>query len=159
MYEKILVAYDGTEQAKKALETAIEFAKVFNSKIHLLTVIPELIIPVFPDEGYGVGYPTIPVKGVKKDITDYSDKAEEIYGKILNLAFEEVVENHPKIEVIPKLSEGKPSTVIVEMAETEDVDLIIMGSRGLGSVRGIILGSTSRRVVDTCERPIMIVKD
>lgn len=159
MYEKILVAYDGTEQAKKALETAIKFAKVFNSKIHLLTVIPELIIPVFPDEGYGVGYPTIPVKGVKKDITDYSDKAEEIYGKILNLAFEEAVENHPEVEVIPKLSEGRPSTVIVEMAETEDVDLIIMGSRGLGSVRGIILGSTSRRVVDTCERPIMIVKD
>jgi nucleotide-binding universal stress UspA family protein len=117
MYEKILVAYDGTEQAKKALDTAIEFAKVFNSKVHLLTVIPELIIPVFPDEGYGVGYPTIPVKGVKKDITDYSDKAEEIYGKILNLAFEEVVEKHPEIEIIPKLSEGKPSMVIVDMAE------------------------------------------
>jgi nucleotide-binding universal stress UspA family protein len=158
MYEKILVGYDGTYHSKKALDIAIEMAESFNSELYILTVIPELIIPVFPDEGYGVGYPNIPVRGVKKDITDYSDKAEEVYGKILNLAFEDLVEKHPELKVIPKLSEGNPPTVIIELADAIDVDLIVMGCRGMGTVKCMILGSTSRRVVESCERPILIVK-
>ena len=43
-------------------------------------------------------------------------------------------------------------------ANTENVDLIVMESRGLGGISGWVLGSTSRRVVETCEKPILIVK-
>ena len=47
---------------------------------------------------------------------------------------------------------------IVEQAEKDDVDIIVMGSRGIGGYTGWILGSTSRRVVDSCTKPILIVK-
>lgn len=158
MYDKILVAYDGAHHSRRALEIGVEFAKQYNAKLFILTVIPEVIFPVFPEEGMGVGYPSVPVKGERRDITDYSDKAEETYGKILNLVFEGIVEEHPDIDVEPKLAEGKPSSVIVKMAEAEDIDLIIMGCRGLGPVRCFFLGSTTREVAETCNRPIMIVK-
>ena len=55
-------------------------------------------------------------------------------------------------------AKGRPSTTIVDEAERIDVDLIMMGSRGLGSIAGWILGSTSRRVVDDCKKPVLIVK-
>lgn len=158
MYDKILVAYDGAHHSSRALEIGVEFAVQYDAKLFILTVIPEVIFPVLPEEGMGVGYPSIPVKGTRKDITDYSDKAEETYGKILNLVFEDIVEKHPDLEVEPKLAEGKPSSVIVRMAEAEDIDLIIMGCRGLDSVRCFFLGSTTREVAETCNRPIMIVK-
>lgn len=158
MYERILVAYDGAYHSRKALDIGVEFAKSYNAKLFILTVIPEVIFPVFPEEGMGVGYPSILVKGERKDITDYSDKAEETYGKILNLVFEEIAEEHPELEVEPKLAEGKPSSVIVRMGEAEEIDLIIMGSRGLGAVGRFLLGSTTREVVETCNKPIMIVK-
>jgi len=158
MYDKILVAYDGAHHSSRALEIGVEFAVQYDAKLFILTVIPEVIFPVLPEEGMGVGYPSIPVKGTRKDITEYSDRAEETYGKILNLVFEDIVEKHPDIEVEPKLSEGKPSSVIVKMAEAEDIDLIIMGCRGLDSVRCFFLGSTTREVAETCNRPIMIVK-
>ena len=58
-------------------------------------------------------------------------------------------------EVTPQ--DGRPSDVIVEVAQEEDVDLIVMGSRGNGGIVGF-LGSTSRHVVEACTKPILIVK-
>jgi nucleotide-binding universal stress UspA family protein len=61
-----------------------------------------------------------------------------------------------KIEI--KLLEGKPSSTIVNTAEEFDVDLIVIGSRGIGGITGWILGSTSRNVVESCTKPILVVK-
>ena len=47
---------------------------------------------------------------------------------------------------------------ITEYAENNGVDLIVMGSRGIGGYTGWILGSTSRKVVDSCTKPILIAK-
>ena len=60
-----------------------------------------------------------------------------------------------KIET--RLEEGRSSDVIVEVAQEEDVDLIVMGSRGMSGIVGF-LGSTSRHVVEACTKPILIVK-
>ena len=43
------------------------------------------------------------------------------------------------------------------MAEKEGCDMIIMGSRGIGGIKGWVLGSTSRRVVDSCKTPVLII--
>ncbi len=56
------------------------------------------------------------------------------------------------------LMEGRPSANIVDVAEKEGYDLMVMGSRGIGGIKGRIFGSTSRRVVDSCKTPVLIIK-
>jgi nucleotide-binding universal stress UspA family protein len=67
-------------------------------------------------------------------------------------------EKHPEVKFVTVLKEGRPSATTVDQAEKDGVDLIVMGSRGIGGYTGWILGSTSRRVVDSCTKPILIVK-
>jgi len=83
---------------------------------------------------------------------------KNIYAKSLKEAEEDIKEAFPDIKVITQLLEGRPSNIIVEEAEKENVDLIVIGSRGLGGITGWILGSTSRHVVESCIKPILVVK-
>ena len=91
------------------------------------------------------------MSGVKKKIRDRYD---DLGGRIYDVRYTE--EQRLKYEAV--LLEGRPSSTIVEEAESRDVNLIMMGSRGLGGITGWILGSTSRKVVDQCTKPILIVK-
>jgi len=77
--------------------------------------------------------------------------------RILIEAANTVKNKHLEIEVETRLEKGRHSDVIVETAREEDVDLIVMGSRGMGGIVGF-LGSTSRYVVEACTKPILIVK-
>ncbi len=82
----------------------------------------------------------------------------EVYQSVLDDAMIWVKEEHPGLMVEAVLMEGRPSATITDFAENEGVDLIVMGSRGIGGYMGWILGSTSRRVVDSCSKPVIIVK-
>ena len=73
-------------------------------------------------------------------------------------AAETVMKGQPKVEVRSLLKRGRPKEVILEVADKEDVDLVIVGSRGLGGISGWVLGSTSGHVVDCCNKPVLIVK-
>ncbi len=153
MYGKILIPLDGSEPSEHALEHAISIANKFGSKLKLLAVVNQVVLPVFPDEGFG----TAPVTAAK-DMARYQEKMKEIYEGVLNDAQRKIKQAHPNIESEIVLREGRPSATIVEIAEEDDVDLIVIGSRGIGGITGWILGSTSRRVVDSCTKPILIVK-
>ncbi len=82
----------------------------------------------------------------------------EVYQSVLDDAMTQIKEEHPSLIVEAVLKEGRPSATITDFAENEGVDLIVMGSRGIGGYTGWILGSTSRRVVDSCTKPVIIVK-
>jgi nucleotide-binding universal stress UspA family protein len=153
MYEKILVPLDGSEPSKHALEHAITIATKFGASLRLLAVVPQVVLPMFPDEGFGVA----PVTAAK-DMARYQEKMKELYEGVLKEAEAKLKKEHPDISVEATLREGRPSATIVELAEEDGVDLIVMGSRGVGGITGWILGSTSRRVVDSCTKPILIVK-
>ncbi len=153
MYKRILVPLDGSEPSKNALEHALGIAEKYGSELTLLAVVPRVMVPVFPDEGFGAA----PVTAAK-DMARYQDRMKEIYENVLVEAKAKVEKEHPKLKAETVLREGRPSATIVELAENDGVDLIVMGSRGIGGITGWILGSTSRRVVDSCTRPILIVK-
>lgn len=153
MYGKILVPLDGSEPSKNALNHAIGIAEKFNSQLTLLAVVPRVMVPVFPDEGFGAA----PVTAAK-DMARYQDRMKEIYENVLAEAKAKLSSEHPDLKVETMLREGRPSATIVDLAENDGVDIIVMGSRGIGGITGWILGSTSHQVVDSCTKPILIVK-
>ena len=83
---------------------------------------------------------------------------EEIYRRALEKTEADVRMRYPDLKVEALLMKGRPSATIVEEAEQRDVNLITIGSRGLGGITGWLLGSTSHKVVDQCTKPILIIK-
>ena len=153
MYKTILVTIDGSEPSNNALDHAVEIASKFEAKLVMLAVVQRVMIPIFPDEGFG----GIPLSAAK-DMAQYQDKMRLVYQNVLDESEEKIKEEHPDLKVEAILKEGRPSGTITEYAEKNGVDLIVMGSRGIGGYTGWILGSTSRKVVDSCTKPILIVK-
>ena len=145
MYEKILIAMDGSDHAKHALTYALESAVKWSAELVILTVVPPISSLTYFDE-FRVQY-----------IPDLMDNLRESHKRILSEAANTVKNNQPDMKVETRLEEGRPSDVIVEIAQEEDVDLIVMGSRGMGGIVGF-LGSTSRHVVEACTKPILVVK-
>lgn len=153
MIRKILVALDGSEPSKRALSYALEFAIKWSAELVMVAVVPKVMLPVFPDEGFGA----TPLSAAK-DFDQYQERMRTLYNNAITEAEEKVKQEHPNLKVVKKLEEGRPSATIVKIAEKEEADLIVIGSRGIGGITGWILGSTSRRVVDSCTKPILIVK-
>lgn len=153
MYKKILVAFDGSEASKHALDQAVSIANLMQAEVNIISVVPRVMMPVFPDEGFGAA----PVAAAQ-DMGDYQDRMKKVYGQSLKEAKEDIKKHYPDLKVVTNLMEGRPSATIVDEAENSDVDLIVIGSRGLGGITGWILGSTSRRIVESCTKPVLVVK-
>ena len=153
MYKKILVAFDGSEPSKHALDHAVSIAESNKAEIHILSVVPRVMMPVFPDEGFGAA----PVTAAQ-DMSEYQERMKEIYGRSLMEAEKDIKNHYPELDVKTKLMEGRPSSTIVDEAENNDMDLIVIGSRGIGGITGWILGATSRKVVESCTKPVLVVK-
>lgn len=145
MYEKILIATDGSDHAKHALNYALESAVKWGAKLEILTVVPPISSLAYFDE-FSVQY-----------VPGLLDNLRESHQRILSEAANTVKNKQPDMKVETRLEEGRPSGVIVEIAKEEDVDLIVMGSRGMGGIVGF-LGSTCRHLVEVCTKPILIVK-
>jgi nucleotide-binding universal stress UspA family protein len=145
MINKILLAMDGSDQSKHALDYAVEISKKWSSKLLILSVVPPVFVPVI-EPGL-----------VSENIERLKEETKKYYQKVLIQA-EEKLNKHPDFQYKTVLEYGKPCKVINEVASNENVDLIVIGSRGLGGITGYLLGSTSHRVADHCKMPILIVK-
>lgn len=128
---KILVATDGSKHSRKVVNAAIKIAAPMRAEMLVLTV--EDWTAVDRDSGA---------------------KSKE--------ALEQAVASLKKsdLTVIPLLRKGtkRPADVIVGVANEFDVDLIILGSRGLRGIQEMFLGSVSHRVVHLAEKNVMVVK-
>jgi len=63
----------------------------------------------------------------------------------------------PSFDVVQELLEGPEAESILKIAENSQSDLIVMGTRGLGTVKGLLLGSVSRKVIHYSACPVMVV--
>lgn len=135
----ILAPIDGSEHAEKALFYALGLAEKVGAAVTILTVVPEVVTD--PDW-----------------MRDYTLKMKEEGEKILSDALEKAGEARQGVSVTTELREGYVAEVILETAKSGDHDIIVMGHRGLGVVRGFLLGSVSRKVVDQANIPVLIVK-
>ncbi len=137
----ILVPIDGSDESKNALALAVGMAEKFAAKISLLHVADWNAQMTSLDRVTMSGY--IP-----------SNILEEGY-QILNDAVKTIPkEIQTETTVIP----GHPATVILEEAEKGNIDLIVLGSRGLGAVKGLLLGSVSAAVIQKAPCPVLTTK-
>ncbi|KGP74301.1 universal stress protein [Pontibacillus yanchengensis] len=142
MMTKLLVAYDGSDLSKKALEEAMhQHHDGDQMELHILKV-------VSPDGPYSN-------PGLYHSIENsLVEKAKED----LQLMKQELEEKYETITVNTEALTGDPGNVISEYAKAHDIEMIVIGSRGLGNIKGWFLGSVSHRVVQQADCQVMIVK-
>ena len=138
MMKNILVPVDGSEGADRAIEKAVMLAKLCNAKVNFL---------------YVANINQLAINAVLSDaILDSVTKAGNV---ILERAMEMVPEG---VEKESFSDTGSPAVVVLDFAESNNIDLIVMGSRGLGVVKGVLLGSVSQYVVEQAKCPVLLVK-
>ena len=151
--KKILVPIDGSELADKALTFALDLAGKYEAEVEILHVIPPITGQLTPYPIMG-GRPALPAGW----LNDYYKQAKEESRKMLSEAMKLSESKAGDLKITSKLGDGRPSDVIVAEAENEGIDLIVMGSRGLGGIREFILGSVSSQVVHESKSPVLVVK-
>lgn len=134
MFSTILISYDGSDHAQNALKTAAAVAKAFDAAVHL-THTPQIDTPPIV-VGSFVGVLDVPpnaeqIAEAGALIADKASKEAEAAGLI-------ITEFH--------IHRGDPAQNALETAEKIGADLIVMGRRGLGSIRSLALGSVSQSV-------------
>lgn len=139
--KRILVATDGSPAAADAVAFGVELAAEHDSELLFVHVVP--VLDVVPASGFGVGgaFPHEPSVLDRMLLVEAAEAAAE-HGIVASTA----------------LLRGDTVDEIVAYADSHDVDLIVVGSRGHGAIAGALLGSVSRGVLDESKRPVLIVR-
>lgn len=141
MFEQIMVPYDKSEPANRALEYAIDLAKRYSSKISIVAYVSLNV-------GYsGDGSSYVEVVELQRRSAQYA--LSKLEPRLQEL----------KIPFNLKAIEGTSITeTLVSYAERHHIDLIAMGSRGLGGFKKLLLGSVASGVLQHSKCPVLIVK-
>jgi nucleotide-binding universal stress UspA family protein len=155
LFNKILVALDGSEHSLRALDDAIQVAKKFHGKITLMHVYSVTVAPVMVPEPSTLtpsGMPVVTAAEVSKIV----EATRKVGNRILADAAEKA--KAEKLQVKTMLKEGNTVQEIVRVAEEGKFDLIVMGVRGISKIRELLLGSVSEGVIRHAHCPVMVVK-
>lgn len=137
-YRKILVAFDGSPSSVNALRQALALPEFKDSKMKVLAVVP-------PFEGdlelVGVRDPKQVMQG---QIEALVESAKEIAGPASD-------------RIVAEVEHGRPYEKIVERADDEGCDLVVMGRRGMGRLERMLIGSVTLRVVAHSTRDVLVV--
>jgi nucleotide-binding universal stress UspA family protein len=145
-FSTILVGIDGSESSIDAADYAIEMAKKDGAQVIALTV------NRIPLSSYGLATPQEEVKQSKDN--EEMQEFKEWLDKISQNAKQNSVQL--KKEIIN--SQMSVEAAIVEYAESEGVDLIVIGTRGNSGIKNMLLGSIASGVVKYATCPVMVVK-
>jgi nucleotide-binding universal stress UspA family protein len=140
-YRNIVIATDGSENTQKAISYGIEIAKLSGAIVHALYVIDTSSYSTIPmDAGWEEMYEILKKEG-EKAIFIVKERGEAA-----------------GVEVREVLWEGHPSTEIINFAEKNDIDLIVMGTLGKTGLDRFLLGSVAEKVVRNSKVPVLVVR-
>ena len=136
--KNIILAFDGSEYSNRALKYAQTLAQRFEATLWLVHIFSHT-----------------------SDLLGYEDY-EKLYSKrkaggqtLLIEALQEL--SNTRLDVREKLEEGPEAESILNIAKKCQADLIVMGTRGHGTLRGLLIGSVSRKVIHHSSCPVMVV--
>ena len=143
VYKKIMIATDGSELVRKAVDSAIEIAKLSEAKLYAIYVIAlggYSITPYIDTEWEKVMKEHLRTEG--QEATAYVENV----GKAVNIEVESVI------------LEGSPAVEIIDFAEKNDIDLIVMGSHGKSTIQRFLIGSVAEKVVKHSKITVLVVR-
>ncbi len=139
--ERLLVPIDFSRHSRTALRTAKELAHLFDARLDLLFVAEERMVPVFSD----TGIPSVNVLKMDPEIVKDSSKAlaqlnDDVGG--------------PEVQAQGHVAHGDVAPRIIDFADTHDIDLIVIATRGLTGLNHFLIGSVTERVVRKAPCPV-----
>ncbi|AWP25260.1 MULTISPECIES: universal stress protein [Paenibacillaceae] len=139
MYSRILLAADGSENSLRATKEAVKIASASpNSKVEVVIVAD--------------------FSKAKSEILHAQGREELELNRRKKLAPVEELLQQGKINYQIKILHGEPGPTIIDYANKEKVELVVIGSRGLNALQEMVLGSVSHKVVKRVHCPVVIVK-
>ena len=141
LYDRILVPTDGSTGVERAVQHAIDLAVEHGATVHALYVVNSASYAGMPMESSWDGIDEM----LRAD-------AEEAVGLVEGLG------DDYEVPVETAIIDGTPSSDIVRYAESEDCDLIVMGTHGRGGIDRLLLGSVAEKVVRGSSVPVLTVR-
>jgi nucleotide-binding universal stress UspA family protein len=139
MFHRIIVAVDGSDHSMQAVVYAREIAEKFGAAL--------LIVHAYPHTSDLFGYSEF-----NKFVSKRKAKGQEIIDRARELLAKS------ELHISEELLEAPEAEAILAVAESQKADLIVLGSRGLGALGGMVFGSVSRKVGHHAKCAVMMVK-
>ncbi|WP_206811199.1 universal stress protein [Paradesulfitobacterium ferrireducens] len=135
----ILVGLDGSKSSRKALQAAVDLSRKLNATVTTLTVVH------LPDFSPGGGE----VEELEQAEKYYQPLLQEVkaYGSTLGC------------DIMTVILKGHPTEQLLQYAEDHQVDLIVIGTRGLGGFKKLLMGSVAQKVVSYSKIPVMVIRE
>jgi nucleotide-binding universal stress UspA family protein len=144
MYDRILLATDGTVASENAQSHAIDLAASHDAVLHALYVVDEDVYSAYSGDEY-------------VDEAEGPEHGLEEHGRE-TLATIGATAEDAGVDVVETLRHGDPVGSIVDYAEDRDVDLILLGTKRRPAEYRVLLGSVTDRVLRLTTRPVTVVK-
>jgi nucleotide-binding universal stress UspA family protein len=138
-FSNILVAYDGSDHSQKALDIAVKIAQCTGGQLKVLFAFDKVPLIFGDDETEHF---------IERAMAKGREKLAEATAHLSNA----------QVAFSADIVEGPAAEAILRVAQAESCDLIVMGSRGLGRVQGLLLGSVSYRVLHHAQIPVLTVR-
>ncbi|WP_163558865.1 universal stress protein [Halomonas sp. NO4] len=146
MFHTILVPVDGSEHSKKALTVACQLARQSNATLHILHIPEEL------------AHETTLVWGIGAIALEASREDRERTGRQIVDRAAEDARQQGATQVETLIGQGDPARTIVSEARKSGADAIVMGSRGLSDLKGLVVGSVSHKVSHAATCTVITVR-
>ncbi len=147
MIKKILVATDASAASNRAVSEAAYLAATHEAELLILHVIRDMQLPA-------------QMKKVP-ELEAFANTREDILRQVAENILQEAVERARSggvKKVQTAIGSGDPATSVIGFAKRRSIDTIVIGTRGLSKVKGLFMGSVSRKIVNNAEANCLIVR-
>jgi nucleotide-binding universal stress UspA family protein len=142
MFETLVVATDGSGSVSRAVHCAFDLATRFDATVHGLYVVDASRVEALPDR----------LQDDVRDALDEQCREALSAAEAANDSLEDPTEFETAVRV------GRPADRIMAFADDVDADAVAMGTRGRHGEHSFLVGSVAERVVRTCSRPVLTVR-
>ena len=145
MFKRIVVGTDGSETATQAVKTAIELAKLSDAKLEIVSAYEPVPQQRLKDESEGISGDLAHTVNPREDVQFILDKAA-------------AEAKQEKVDVVTHPREGDPADAILDVAEENKADLVLVGNKGMTGAKRFLLGSVPNKISHHASCDVWIAK-